>query len=275
MTGSAEGVAATGPTMDTAAIDERFATAQKVMAEAAQVALAFSRDLGALTILEKGTQDLVSEADRQTEAAIKTAIGQAFPEDGFVGEESGSEGLGPGRGVWVVDPIDGTQPFLLGLPTWCISIAFVVSGEIEFGLVTNPATDDVYAARRGAGATRNGRPIHVRAAGSLTEGLTGVGANPASHAPDVATIMGRLIEAGGMYHRIGSGALSLCYLATGQLIGYVEMHINAWDCLAALCICTEAGARTSDFLGSHGLTGGGRLIVGSPSLYPQLEALMP
>jgi len=268
---AAMGTAGMGP----AAIDARFDTAQRVMAEAAQVALAFSRDLGALTILEKGTQDLVSEADRQTEAAIRTAIAKAYPQDGFVGEESGSEGLEQGRGVWVVDPIDGTQPFLLGLPTWCISIAFVVNGEIEFGLVTNPATDDVYAARRGAGATRNGRPIHVRSAGSLTEGLTGVGANPSSHAPDVATIMGRLIEAGGMYHRIGSGALSLCYLATGQLIGYVEMHINAWDCLAALCICTEAGARTSDFLASHGLTGGGRLVVGSPSLYPQLAALMP
>jgi myo-inositol-1(or 4)-monophosphatase len=275
MTDSAPGTAATDPAMDKAAIDERFATAQRVMAEAAQVALAFSRDLSALTILEKGTQDLVSEADRQTEAAIKTAIAEAFPQDGFVGEESGSERLEPGRGVWVVDPIDGTQPFLLGLPTWCISIAFVVDGEIEFGLVTNPATDDVYAARRGAGATRNGRPIQVRSAASLTEGLTGVGANPSSHAPDVATIMGRLIEAGGMYHRIGSGALSLCYLATGQLIGYVEMHINAWDCLAALCICTEAGARTSDFLASHGLTGGGRLVVGNPTLYPRLAALMP
>ena len=79
----------------------------------------------------------------------------------------------------------------------------------------------------------------------------------------------------GMYHRTGSGALTLAYLAAGQLIGYVEMHINAWDCLAANLLVEEAGGVVDDFLALHGVTGGGRLVAGSPGVYAQLQALMP
>ena len=78
-----------------------------------------------------------------------------------------------------------------------------------------------------------------------------------------------------MFHRCGSGALTLAYVATGQLIGYVEMHINAWDCLAAILLVEEAGGRVSPFLADCGVTGGGRIVAGGPGVYDALVELLP
>ncbi len=266
----------TGPTVLTEQdIDARMAVALETIARAGDLALGYYRDLSSLDIATKGPQDLVSQADRNTEALIKSAFAEHFPNDAFVGEETGAAGVADDVAIWVVDPIDGTTPFLLGLPTWCISIALVSDGEIQIGLILNPATGDLYAARRGHGATLNGRTITVREASSLADGVTAVGCSMRTTPRDLGTMMERLLAQNGMYHRIGSGALSLCYVAAGQLIGYVEMHINSWDCLAALCIVTEAGGVTSPFLAEQGVNGGGRLVVGGPAVFDQLAALLP
>jgi myo-inositol-1(or 4)-monophosphatase len=78
-----------------------------------------------------------------------------------------------------------------------------------------------------------------------------------------------------MFHRTGSGALSLSYLAAGRTIGYLEMHINAWDCLAAVLLVEEAGGRVSPFLAENGVAGGGPLVAGSADVYEQLQGLLP
>jgi len=83
----------------------------------------------------------------------------------------------------------------------------------------------------------------------------------------------RFLRAGGMFHREGSGALSLCYVAAGRLLGYIEHHINAWDCLGAIAVIRAAGLKTSDFLANDGLRAGNRLIAGSESVYDALEAI--
>jgi myo-inositol-1(or 4)-monophosphatase len=175
----------------------------------------------------------------------------------------------------VVDPIDGTQPFLLELPTWCVSIAFVADDRVQIGLVFNPVTDELFGAALGRGATLNDRSIHVRDVGSLAEGLTTVGCSPRTGPADLSVMMGRLLTAGGMYHRTGSGAWSLCYVAAGRTIGYVEMSINAWDCLAAVLLVTEAGGTVSAFLDQNGVTGGGPLVAGAPGVFDALVALLP
>ena len=254
---------------------ERYEVAHKVIAEAAEIALAHARARDSLTIEAKGPQDLVSQADRDVEAHIRTRLTEAFPDDAFVGEETGAGGAQGARGSWVVDPIDGTQPFLLGLPFWCISIAYVHGDEVKIGLVMNPTTGDLYAARRGGGVTLNGVPTQVLPATQLADGVTGVGCSMRTTPEDLARIMGGLLAQRGMFLRVGSGALNLAYVAAGQLIGYLEMHINGWDCLAALCLCEEAGAVCSDFIGMHGIAGGGPLVVGAPGVYDDLVALLP
>ena len=256
-------------------IDERFRFAETIIRRAGELALSYFRDLGSLDVRQKGPQDLVSEADVTTEALIRTAIADRFPDDHFVGEESGGTDLGADAATWVVDPIDGTQPFLLELPTWCVSIAFVADGRTLLGLVFNPVTDELFAARVGRGATLNGRSIFVRKAASLADGLTTVGCSSRAEPATVADAILRLLTAGGIYHRTGSGAISLCYVACGRTIGYVEMSIHSWDCLAAILIIKEAGGRATDFLGRHGVAGSGRLVAGSPGVVEALEQVLP
>lgn len=256
-------------------IHERFDAAKSVARSAGALALEYFGRASSLTVEHKGAQDLVSEADRETERHITTELLSAFNDDSFVGEEHGLTSGSPGSGTWVVDPIDGTQPFLLGLPTWCISIAYVLQDSVQLGVIYNPVTDELYAARRGHGATKNAVPIHVREAHSLADGLTGVGCSPRTKPDELAAIMLRLLSAGGMYQRTGSGAINLAYVAAGQHIGYVEMHIHAWDCLGAVCLIEEAGGKVSPFLADYGVAGAGRLIAGAPGVFDSLNALLP
>ena len=261
--------------LDDAGIDARREAARAIVADAASLALAFWRDLGSLTVTRKGLQDVVSEADVRVEEHIRAALAEAFPEDSFLGEETGHDALDEAAAVWVVDPIDGTQPFLLGLPTWGVSVALVSGGVIVLGFLACPAAGETYEARLGAGATLNGAPIRVREATSLEDGLTTLGYSRRTTPQDASAMLLALLEGGGMFHRCGSGAVGLAYVAAGRMIGYVEEHINSWDCLAAILLVTEAGGRASDFLGRNGLTGGGPLVAGSPGVYDALLALLP
>jgi myo-inositol-1(or 4)-monophosphatase len=257
-------------------LSDRFDFARQLAEEAGRVALAYFGDLESLHITDKGPQDLVSQADVETERLIRDAIAQRFPDDAFLGEESGATDFTDAPGIWVVDPIDGTQPFLMGMPNWCVSIAFIDADHaLQIGVVCSPAANEFFAARRGGGATLNHLPIHVRPATTFNDGIVCVGYSPRTPGEDLLHMMDGLIRGGGMYWRNGSGTLGLCYVACGRLIGYIEMHINAWDCLAALLIIEEAGGRTSDFIGENGLQRGGRLVAGSPGVFDQLMEIMP
>jgi myo-inositol-1(or 4)-monophosphatase len=254
-------------------LQRRFDFASALIEEAGTLAHGYFQRLGSLTITSKGQQDMASEADLETEVLIRDRLREAFPEDGFLGEETGRSDLGEPAGVWVVDPIDGTQPFISGMSAWCVSIAFVAAGRLEMGFVTSPARGETYRGRPGHGATLNGGPIQVGSATALTDGIVGVGYSPRVRPDEFLPMFGRLLHAGGMFYREGSGALTLCAVAAGRLIGYVEPHINAWDCLGALAVIEGAGGQISDFLAGDGLWTGNRVIAGPPSLYPKLEAL--
>lgn len=253
---------------------DRLDFARALIADAGALALGHFRNIAALTIKSKGLQDMASEADLQTELMIRDRLKARFPQDAFFGEETGPAGIEGADGIWVVDPIDGTQPFLSGLPNWCVSIAFVADGVCELGLVFGPATDELFVARRGHGATLNGRPIQVSAGASVREGITSVGYNMRVGAPGLLPVMARLLERGGMFHRNGSGAISLCYVAAGRILGYVEGHINSWDCLAGLLLISEAGGRTNDFLAGDGLLHGNPIVAGGPGVFDELVTIL-
>ena len=259
--------------MTEAEIDARFAVAQTLVREAGALALRYFADIGALTIVSKGLQDMASQADTETEILIRDRLQQHFPQDAFFGEETGAAGLHGAAGIWVVDPIDGTQPFVSGLSTWCVSIAFVADGVTEIGCVFAPVSDEMFVARRGRDATLNGRPIRPHAGQSFRDGIVSVGYSPRVGPAQILPVLQRLLEGGGMFHRNGSGTLSLCYVGCGRLLGYVEPHINSWDCLAALLVITEAGGRTNDFLTGDALLRGNRVVAGPPAVFGALQAL--
>src|SRR3954468_12043558 len=165
--------------------------------------------------------DVVTEADRASEALILERILAARPDDGVLGEE-GSDTAGTTGVRWIVDPIDGTVNYFLGLPQYAVSIGVEVDGVVQVGVVVNAATGDQYSAIRGQGATRNGRPIAVREPRPLDRSVVSTGFNyelgvRERQAAAVAQLVVRVAD----IRRFGSCALDLCALASGQSDGYV------------------------------------------------------
>ncbi|QIG49688.1 inositol monophosphatase [Nordella sp. HKS 07] len=259
--------------MDTSEIEIRYWAALGVAREAGRLAAEAYHRRGELDIERKGTQDLVSEADRACEDKIVGALQQLFPEDGFLGEERGAKNPGA-KAIWIIDPIDGTANFLRGIPLWCVSLGLLADGEFVIGVIYNPVTEELYAARRGKGATLNGRKIEVSKTRSLEEARLCIGFSYRRPAAPHAEAVKALLEAHCEYSRLGSGALGLAFTADGRLDGYWEAHINAWDVAAGLCIVKEAGGRMNDFLSGDGLNKGNEVLVSNPHLYAPLSALV-
>lgn len=255
-------------------LPSRYDFALALIEEAAQLALEYSARLGTLAVHSKGVQDMATEADLAVEQLIRGRIEEQFPEDAFLGEETGHTQLDRARGVWVVDPIDGTQPFISGLLSWCISIAYVLDGDVAFGLVNSPATGELFTGGTWFAAQLNGAPIAPHPGSNLTDGLTYLGASPRVGPEQVVPVLDRLLRAGGMFVRGGSGALGLCDVACGRLLGYVEAHINSWDCLGAVAVLRASGCRVNDYLAGDALLAGNRIVAGPPAVYDQLAALL-
>ena len=262
--------------MTDSGIDERFELACEVVRDAGALALRYFSDLSSLKVQSKGVQDMVSDADINTEKLIRDTIAVHFPDDAFLGEESASTfEIAKGKGTWIVDPIDGTQPFVNGIRSWCISIAFVDGHEFKLGVVFDPNTDELFAAQSGKGATLNGKVISCSPASSLSEGLVSVGYSNRVTPEDTLGPLERLMRNDGMYHRSGCGALSLAHVAAGRLIGYFEPHMNSWDFSAAALIVQEAGGKTNDCLPNEAaLLDGGMVIAACADVYTDLEALI-
>lgn len=256
--------------MSDTSLARRYDFALALIRDAGNLAHDYFRKRGDLTIKSKGAQDMASEADLNTELLIKERLEKTFPEDAFFGEETGISTYAPGQGIWVVDPIDGTQPFISGLSSWCVSVAFVQDNVLKFGMVYAPARDELFAGGVDFPATLNDKPVGRHPGRSVREGICGVGYSPRVKPDEFLPMFGRLLKEGGMFYREGSGALTLCYVASGRLLGYIELHINSYDCLGAIAVIHAAGLKTNDFLANDGLNKGNRVIAGNDAVYAEL-----
>lgn len=260
--------------MNKTELDVRFDLAAAVVREASEHGMRYFRDGVELKISSKGVQDVVSNADREMEEIIKTRLSESFPGDSFFGEESGrKDAAGSASGTWVVDPIDGTDCFIAGIPVWCVSVAYVKDGNVEIGVIYDPNADELFAARRGGGATLNGKPLRPRTASSLGDGVVSIGYSTRRPPEQTITVLGRLLTNQGMFQRNGSGALALAYVAAGRYIGFYEVHINAWDCLAGIVLVHESGGWTNDFLAGNGLYEGNALVAAVPGMEPAMRRI--
>lgn len=262
------------PSSEIPGLDERHALAEAMAAEAGGIALDYFRRRNELEIeTKRDPQDLVSIADRNVETLIRDRIAGRFPADGILGEEYGLQ-EGTSGFTWVIDPIDGTSPFVNGMPNWCISIGLMKDGEPVAGVIVAPCHAETYSAARGKGAFLNGTRLALDPARTIRDSVTGLGAN--SHvAPKVlAGVVERLLEAGGTFIRNGSGALMIAYVAAGRLIGYYEPYMHAWDCIAGYCLVAEAGGWCHPFPSTGaGLTKGAPVLACSPGGIEDLRKL--
>ncbi len=232
-----------------------------------------------LTISTKSTAtDVVTHMDQLAERHIVERIEAMRPLDGILGEE-GAAKVGTSGLEWVVDPLDGTVNYLYDLPFWCVSIALVdaASREGVAGAIYAPRMDSLWFAARGQGAfvTSGGvtRRLGVSECANLDRALMGTGFGYSaerrqSQGRVVAQILPRVRD----IRRMGSCAIDLCCVASGDLDGYYERGVNPWDHAAGGLIAREAGAVVSGLSGAP--EGEEMLVAAGPAVHQQLVALL-
>lgn len=243
--------------------------AGELIARAAQ-----SSDLVKMEV--KSHNDFVSEVDRLAEQEILNVLQKAFPEHGFLCEESGQiEGTGEGKDYcWIIDPLDGTTNFLYGIPHFSISIALKYKGQIEHGLILDPIRNEEFHASRGQGAYLNNRRIRVTSRKTLDGALLGTGfpfrPEQKQYMDNYLNMLKNLTEDTAGIRRAGSAALDLAYVAAGRLDGFWEFGLNPWDIAAGCLIVGEAGGLVGDFNGGHNYLNSGNVVCGGPKVFKQI-----
>jgi myo-inositol-1(or 4)-monophosphatase len=227
--------------------------------------------------------DLVTEMDRAAERLIVDGIVAARPDDGVVGEE-GSSRPGTSGVRWLVDPLDGTTNYVYGFPGFAVSIAAerhdprspappAGAGRLVAGVVADVASGDVFAARAGAGATRNGHAVHCSGRAELAAALVATGfsyeaARRARQAQVLTMVLPRVRD----IRRMGAAALDLCSVACGRVDAFYEKGLGPWDFAAGALIAAEAGAVVGDLDG--GGPSGAFVLAAPPPLAAPLRELL-
>lgn len=192
----------------------------------------------------KADGSIVTEADHAMQQSLKSLLQSCWPRIAFLGEEMPATQQEQilresQHGVWIVDPLDGTSNFSIGIPCFAVSVALIIDNEIELGLVYDPVRDECFYARRGLGARLNGAVLNLdalRDIDTLTIGLVDF----KRLAPELA---GRLATQPPYKSQrsFGSVALDWCWIAAGRGDVYVHGKQKLWDYAAGLAILREAG----------------------------------
>lgn len=236
--------------------------------EAGEIQLSYFRgnNLGIET--KSNIYDVVTRADKQSEAFLVGKIQECFPGHSILGEESGSH-EGTSDYHWVIDPLDGTNNFSQGLPIFCVSIGLQLKGETLLGVVYMPYLKELFTAVRGNGAYMNGQQIRVSAKNDLNQSVLGTGfpydkdVNPDNNVDNVARILPHLRG----LRRMGAAAYDLCCVAAGFLDGYWEFSLQPWDVCAGGLIVEEAGGVVYHFRDNRNVS----VITGNPMIVEKIK----
>lgn len=247
-------------------LDIRLQTVAAITRDAGKLALDYFNRRDKLEIEHKGMQDLVSIADRNTEDFIRAGLSQAFPDDQIIGEEGGTEAARAAGPLWIIDPIDGTMNFLRGLPYWSVAVALVVDRRLQIGITYDPVHDELFTARRGGGARRNGQVIRVSAADDPKQSVIGATFSFKMSIEAYGELLRAILNAGADHRRLGSTALMMAHVSDGRLDACATLKCNSWDVIGGLMLVEEAGGITSDFLDGAELDEPNRCFGTTPGL---------
>jgi len=201
---------------------------------------------GKFTVSEKGPADLVTEADVASQEAIYEVLQTRFPQHGFLGEEGLQSTSAQEKFRWLIDPLDGTSNYVHRFPYYAVSIALEHRGRLEAGVIYDPTRDELFAARRGRGATVNGAPLRVSRFARLSQAMVIASFPPGVTAESLAIRRFlTVLPHAQTIHRSGSSALNLAYVAAGRLDGYWSTSLKPWDMAAGALIVAEAGGRVT------------------------------
>ena len=224
---------------------------------AGRIIVRASHDIETVKVARKQRNDFVTEVDRAAEAAIIQTLKHAFPDHGFLAEESGhapgAHRVDPPQAehLWIIDPLDGTTNFIHGLPQYCVSIALMQKGVVTQAVVYDPNRDELYTASKGRGAYLNDRRIRVAARDRLD---------------------GALVGTGFPFRRLD--ALDLAYVAAGRYDAFFEIGLMPWDVAAGSLLITEAGGLVGDLRGEPDHLFSEQVLAGSPKVFAQMVSLL-
>ncbi|MGB8267730.1 MAG: inositol monophosphatase family protein [Candidatus Velthaea sp.] len=225
------------------------------------------------TIEHKSPKDLVTDADRASEALIVAAVRAQFPRAAILGEEGGTYAGSSGE-RFIVDPLDGTSNYAHHYPLFCVSIAYERDGILEAGAIYAPILDELFSAQRGAGATRNGRRIAVSQIATLNEAMVCTGFVPGK-LEERNVREWRAISAGAQaLRRDGSAALDLAAVAMGRFDAFWEWRLSPWDVAAGALIVREAGGTVSAIDHAGFDLAEGSVLASNGRIHGELAALI-
>jgi myo-inositol-1(or 4)-monophosphatase len=226
------------------------------------------------TIERKGSIDLVTDADRASEAAVVGFLRERFPAAAILAEESGEHAGSELR--FYVDPLDGTTNYAHGIPHFAVTVGVADAAGLAAGAVLDPLRGELYTAARGEGAFLGGARLRVSGCASLRDALLVTGFAYDSHvnAEYALRVFGDFTARSQSIRRLGSAALDLAYVAAGRFDGFWEERLKPWDIAAGILMVREAGGLVTDLKGADGMLQSGDILAAPPGVFqPMLDVV--
>ena len=258
--------------------EDLLAVARRAAEAGARIALRWRDRAEQLRVEEKaGPADLVSQADREAEEAIRDVLTRLRPGDGILGEEHG-DATGRSEVRWLVDPIDGTTSYLYGRPDWAVSVAacHAEGGRLLAGVVVEPMADRTTVARAGGGTWSRGARVTVPPHDDPARALVEVNLGRPDQRPRAGDMVAALAPRVRDLRRGGSAAAALAAVATGRADAAWLPGLQPWDCAAGILLVQEAGGVVGDLTGLSPGTWprSGDVLAAGDGLWEQLRDML-
>jgi histidinol phosphatase-like enzyme (inositol monophosphatase family) len=244
--------------------------ARRIASRAGEIALEHAAR--GVSAEQKADLSPVTAADRAVEGFIVSAVREAFPDDGLLGEE-GARAEGRSGRRWIIDPIDGTRDFVRGLPGWSSMLALEADGEIVAGVCNLAAVGELFWAAKGHGAWAGNRRVQASAIDRRDRAVLCITTLGGLLSHPVLGARARTFAPGFWAVRSISGCYDAMMVAAGRADAWVELQAESWDLAPLQIIAEEAGARFFNFDGGRSAHGG-NCVICAPGLEAELRAFV-
>jgi histidinol phosphatase-like enzyme (inositol monophosphatase family) len=220
--------------------------------------------------ISKGDGSPVTAVDRAVEDRLRELISETYPGHGIVGEERGATSADKEL-VWVIDPIDGTLPFLAGFPVYGTLLALVRDGVPVLGIIDMPTTGERWEGCQGLPSTRNGKPVRVRACDDLSVALMST-SNPDFYSPSDRPALDRM-RAATRWTVYGGSCMAYAQIASGRIDVGIDVDFDPTDYLALVPVIAGAGGVITDWDGNALTLGSGDRLIAAGDRRIHLKGL--
>lgn len=244
----------------------------KAARRAGDMMLRASNQLPSLKIDTKSFNEFISDVVEQAQMTICTILSEAYPNYRIYTPDMPFNVRGAYQ--WVVNPLDGIVNYQHGHPDYAISIALLHKGIVQESLVYAPERNDLYTALRGKGALLNDRRIRVSPRIELNQCLIGTGFSAQSCTEQHFNLLKELWNKTAGLRHTGVNTLDLCALASGQIDGFFNFNLNAYQTMAATLLVQEAGGIVTDMQGNETWLENGDMVTANPKVLAQILQLV-